>query len=237
MESIQTNHPVLARAQEFSQEAQRMRQLAQEAAAKIENPLKEQPANRVTFSQEAQTRLNEEKTHAANLVNDVRVAIKAAAAEERSHAMREEHLREVAARLEARDIRVEKDHIARDKAVVAEAVLADNREAVEKVAMATRKNTEAATERAIAQQTLNAEKFIAHRNADDFNRTVSAKIKETSDLLGKQKQAVVVKNREVGKDNDAVAVDQTQKVKKLNERVKAETAKAMKMYQHIDSMG
>jgi len=237
MEPIQTNHPVLARALEFSQEATRQRQLAQEAAAKVENPLKEQPANRVTFSQEAQTRLNEEKTHAANLVNEVRVAVKAAAAEERSHAMREEHLRQVEARNEARDIRIEREHLARDKAIAAEAVVADNREAAEKVAKATRRNSEAATERAIAQQNLKAEAFIERRNADDFNRAFSAKTKETSDLLVKQKQAVIVKNREEGKENDAVAIDLTQKVKKLNERVKAETAKATKMYQHIDSMG
>jgi len=38
MESIQTNLPVLARAFEFSQEAKRQRELAQEAAAKTENP-------------------------------------------------------------------------------------------------------------------------------------------------------------------------------------------------------
>jgi len=237
MESIQTNHPVLARALEFSQEAQRMRQLAQEAAAKIENPLKEQPANRVTFSQEAQTRLNEEKTHAANLVNDVRVAIRAAAAEERSHAMREEHLREVAARLEARDIRVERDHVARDKAVVAEAVLADNREAVEKVAKATQAVNAVATEKALKQRAMKAAEFVERTKIDDFQRTVNAQMKETSDLQEKEKRAVVVKNMEASKDNDAVAVEQTQKVKKLNERVKAETAKAMKMYQHIDSMG
>lgn len=237
MESIQTNHPVLARAVEFSQEARRMRELAQEAAAKIENPLKEQPANRVTFSQEAQTRLNEEKTHATNLVKEVRIAARAAADEERSHAMREEHLRQVAARIEARDIRVERDHVAHDKAVVAEAALADTREAADKVAKATRKNTEAATMRAIDYQTEKAEQFIERRNADDFNRAFSVKTKETVDLLEKQKRVVVVKNMEASKESDAVTIEQSRKFKVLTERAKAETAKAMKMYQHIDKMG
>jgi len=236
MESIQTNHPVLARAQEFSQEVRRQRELAQEAAAKVDIPLKQEPAIRVTFSQEAQTRLNEEKTHDLNVVQQVRVAERAAAAEERSKAMRDEHQKAVEERVAALDARVERDHIAKDKAVVADKLLADRREAVEKVAKATRKISEASTERAIQQQNLKAAEFIERRNAVDFDRTFVAKTKETSDLLEKQKRAVVVKNMHESRTNDAVAVEQMQKFKKINERVKAETAKATKMYEHIDSM-
>jgi len=191
----------------------------------------------VTFSQEAQTRLNEEKTHATNLVNEVRIAVRAVAAEERSQTMRAEHQKAVEARVEARDLRAERDHIARDKAVVANKVAADNQEAVDKVAKATQTADAIATEKALEQRSSKAAEFVERTKADDFQRFVNGETKKTGDLLEKQKRAVVVKNMEVSKDNDAVAVEQTQKVKKLNERVKAETAKAMKMYQHIDSMG
>ncbi|TRZ98646.1 MAG: hypothetical protein D4R84_03425 [Rhodocyclaceae bacterium] len=237
MESIQTNHPVLARALEYSQEATRMRELAQEAAAKITNPLKEQPANRVTFSQEAQTRLNEEKTHAANLVKDVRDAVRAAAADERSHAMREEHRKEVEARVEARDLRVAREMIAREKAEGANKAVADNREAIERIAKATRTIDEVASEKAIEQQSSVATEFLERRNADDFNRAIDAKAKKTNDLLEKQKGAVVVKNMEASKENIEVAIEHSKKVKTVTERAKAETEKATRMYQHIDSMG
>lgn len=237
MESIQSNQPVVARAVEFNQEAKRLRELAQEAAAKIENPLREQPSIRVTFSQEAQTRLNEEKTHALNRVIEVRNAARTAAAEERSKAISEQRQKDAADRVEARDLRVERDHVARDKAIVADKALADNRELVEKVAKATHSIREAATARAIEQQALKAEALVERRNADDFNRAFVAKTRETSDLLEKQKRTVVVKNIQESAKNNEVAIAHSKKVKSINDRVKVETAKAMKMYKHIDAMG
>lgn len=236
MESIPTNVPVLARAFDYAQEAKRQRELEQQAAAKTEKTPNEQPANRVTFSQEAQTRLNEEKTHIANQVQDVRDAAKLAAAEERGKAMREEYQKAAEARVEDRNLRMERDRVARAKTVVANKAVADNRRVVEKVAAATQKISAEATVKAIEQRGLKAEELKKLNQADDMTRTVKAQDKETNNLLEKQKAAVVVKNMQASKDEIQIATEQSKKVKTTNERVKTETAKAMKMYQHIDTM-
>jgi hypothetical protein len=235
MESIQTNS-VLARAFEFAQEAMRQRDLAQQAAAKTENIPKEQPANRVTFSQEAQTRLNEEKTHIANQVQEVRDAAKLAAAVEHSKAMREEHQRAVEARVEDRNLKTERDRAALVKAEIARKAVAGNRRVAEEVAAATEKVSKEATAKAIELRTIKADEVKKLNQAEDMSRTIKAQDRETSDLLEKQKSAVVVKNREASQDNIKIATEHSKKVKTTNERVKAETAKAMKMYQHVDTL-
>lgn len=237
MESIQTNVPVLARAFDFAQEAKRKRDLEQQAAAKTEHTLDEQHANRVTFSQEAQTRLNEEKTHVANQVNEVRDAIKLAAAEARGKAMSEERQRAVEARAEARQFREERDSVARLKTEVANKAVADNREAGEKTASAAQKISADAVVKAIEQRSIKAEEIVKRTKVEDSLRTINAQKRETSDLLEKQKARVVVDNLDESKKNTHVAIEHSRKEKVINDHVKAETAKAMRMYQHIDTMG
>ncbi|MFA6314308.1 MAG: hypothetical protein WCV99_18935 [Sterolibacterium sp.] len=214
----------------------RQRDLAQQAAAKTENIPKEQPANRVTFSQEAQTRLNEEKTHIANQVQEVRDAAKLAAAVEHSKAMREEHQRAVEARVEDRNLKTERDRAALVKAEIARKAVAGNRRVAEEVAAATEKVSKEATAKAIELRTIKADEVKKLNQAEDMSRTIKAQDRETSDLLEKQKSAVVVKNREASQDNIKIATEHSKKVKTTNERVKAETAKAMKMYQHVDTL-
>lgn len=237
MESIHTNVPVLARAVDFVQEAKRKRVLEQQAAAKTEHTLDEQHANRVTFSQEAQTRLNEEKTHVANQVNEVREAIKAEAAEARGKAMAEAHREAVEARGEARQLREERDSVARLRTEAANKAVADNREAAEKIASTTQKISAEAIAKAIEQRAIKAEEFVERTRAEDTLRTINAQQKETSDLLEKQKARVVVENLDESKQNTEVAIKHSIKEKAINDRVKAETAKAVRMYRHVDSMG
>lgn len=235
MESIQVNS-VVARAFEYAQEAVRQRDLAQQAAAKTENIPKEQPANRVTFSQEAQTRLNEEKTHIANQVQEVRDAARLVLAEERGKAMREEHQRAVEARVEDRNLKMERDRVALAKTQAANKSIAENRRVAEEVAAATAKLSNEATVKAVEQRTIKAEEVKKLNQAEDMTRTIKAQDRETNDLLEKQKNAVVAKNKEASKDNFQIAMEHSRKVKTTNERIKTETTKAVKMYQHIDTM-
>lgn len=237
MEPVHINDPVLIRALDYSQEAKHRRELAQEAAAKISNPLQEQPANRVTFSQEAQARLNEEKTQAMNLMNEVQVAAREEAAVERRKSMREAHQKEVAERIADRELRIERDHIARDKAEVANRVIADNMEAIERTAIEARHLAADATTRALDERAVKAREFVERTRSDNVNRMLQAQTKETNDLLEKQKRSVVVKNAEVTKEHNHMAVEKNRKEMVINDRVKAETARmATKMYKHIEKM-
>lgn len=237
MESIQSTTSVLARASEYAQAAKRERELEQQAAAKTDNASNEQPANRVTFSQAAQTRLNEEKTHLANQVAEVRNAERAAAAEVRGKAMLQERNAAAEQRAEAAKLREEKDSDARLKAEAANDAAANKRRIAEATAGTVKKIKAESSARAIEQQKSVAKDLITQDKTEDLNRTIQAQTKETADFLEKQKAAVVVKNRdEYAKDNQ-VAVEHLSKLKSITEHTKVETAKAMRMYQHIDSMG
>lgn len=237
MESVQANIPVLARAFDYAQEAKRQRELELQAAARTENTLNEQPANRVTFSQAAQTRLNEEKTHIANQATEVRNAERAAAAEERSKVMLQQHLEGVEKRAAAEKLREERDSAARLQTEVANKTVANTRKVMEKTANAAHRIREDATANAIEQRTLKSKELVGLAKAEDSSRTLEAQQKETNQFLEKQKRTVVVKNREENAENNAVAIEHSKKVKAATEHSKAETAKAMKMYQRIDSMG
>ncbi|MCX7175129.1 MAG: hypothetical protein NT159_14655 [Proteobacteria bacterium] len=237
MESIQTNSPVVARVFDYAQDAKRQRDLAEQASVKAEKTPNEQPANRVTFSQEAQTRLDEEKTHVANQVTEVRNAARLVLAEEHGKAVSEEHQKAAEARSEARQLREETDSVAQMKTVAANQAVADNRKVADESLSATKKKNADATVQAIELRSKQAKEIVGRTKVEDLTRTIKAQDKETSDLLEKQKAAVVVKNREAYATNNAVAVEHTKKVKGINDRAKAETDKAMKMYQHIDTMG
>lgn len=240
MEPIQANpanDPVLARAFDFSREAKHRRELEQEAAARIANPLKQEPANRVTFSQEAQMRLNAEKTHGANLVQEVRNANKTAAAEERRAAIVLEHQQLLEKRAEAIMIREQRDSAASLKKAVAEKAVAANRAAAEKTASAAREISEKATLTAIEQRAVKAKELIGRERQIDAGRTAMAQQKETSDLLEQVKSGNIVKNREETAENIEVAIANLRKFRAAIARSKKETDQAVRMYRHVDAMG
>lgn len=248
MASIQSNNPVLARAIEFTQESKHKREVEQKAAAKVENSLNDDPANRVTFSQTAQIRLNEEKTHVANQVEEVRVASKIAAAEVRSKEIAQEHQKSVDARIEARETRVARDREAQDKTVALVKETAVNQKKSEDMANAAKKLLVAGIEKAATQHDIKTRQFFEKVNTDDLARTVKAQEKETSDLLEKSKKVVLTTNMHARAKETEVAVSNSRKLKAvtdhtkaetdhtkvITDKTKAETDKAMKMYHHVD---
>ena len=237
MEPIQTNNPVVARAYDFAQEAKHKRELEQETAAKTDNSLNEQFANRVTFSQEAQIRLNEEKTHVANEVNVVREAAKAAVAEERRQDIVKEHQQAVEARSEAQQLRQERDVVARERAVAANKVVAHNLKQGKETVEAVHKVNEKATANALELRAAIGKELKQKNKADDFNRTREAQAKETTTFLEKQKGAVIAKNKGETDKNNEVAVEHLQRLKALTARGKAEIDKATRMYQKVEKIG
>jgi len=228
---------VVARAFDFAQEAKRQREEQQQVAVKIESPPKEPPVNRVNFSQAAQTRLTEEKSHVANQVEQVRIAKKAAAADEASRARKKEYLETVEIRAEARKIRADQDRDAQVKTAVAVKVAANTHRVVEASASAARKVEAETATRVIEVRARQADEAAERTTKIEKGRIFAAQAKEATGSLEKSNRAVAVENRAVNIKNNRVAVEHVVKLKVANERSKAETAKAVKMYQHVKSLG
>jgi len=230
MEPVQANTPLAARAFEFNQEAKRKREAEQKAAAKTENLDNEQHPNRVFFSQEAQIKLSEEKTHDVNRVNQVRVDNNIRAAEKFSQAISQEIKQAAEIKAEDRQLRQRRDI---DKRARAEENLQQHKlklKVAEDADAAHRKAKADETERAISEQNRIAKDLQERKNLDAFNRDVNNRIKETNDIAEKANTATAVKNVDENKRNTAKDIHNADANKTNITRIQAKTAKAMKMY-------
>lgn len=236
MEPIHTNSPVIARALEYTQEVKRKRELEQQVAAKSENRSDEQHPNRVFFSQEAQIKLSEEKSHDVNRVEAVRVENKIKAAEQYSEAISQEIKKGAAVKSDDRKLRNERDQAARAKTAAAGKLLAAGNKEIQESADATRKSKADESAKAISVRD-EAVKNIQERSimvaaVRDINR----RIKENDDMAEKTNTATTTKNKEDHQRSIDVTVENLKVDKARTARVRTETAKAVKMYGHVGKL-
>lgn len=236
MEPIHTNSPVIARALEYTQEVKRKRELEQQVAAKSENRSDEQHPNRVFFSQEAQIRLSEEKSHDVNRVAEVRVANKLKASEQYSQAIRQEIQKAAEVKSDDRKLRNERDQSARAKTAAATKLLAASNKEIQESADAARKSKADQTAKAISARD------EAVRNIQERSITVAAvrdinrRIKENDDMAEKANTATAARNKEDHQRSIDVTVENLKVDKARTARVRAETAKAVRMYGRVGKL-
>lgn len=237
MEPVQANTPLAARAFEFNQEAKRRREAEQKAAAKTENRNNEQHPNRVSFSQEAQIKLSEEKTRDVNRVNEVRVDNNIRAAEKYSQAISQEIKQAADAKAEDRQLRQQRDI---DKRARANEATRQRNLTIKQVKEADdghRKAKADETDRALAEQNRIAKDLQDRKTLAAFTRDVNNRIKETNSIAEKANTATAVKNVDENKRNTAKDIHNADANKANIARVQAKTAKAMKMYSGMGKLG
>ncbi|MFA7280754.1 MAG: hypothetical protein WC100_11725 [Sterolibacterium sp.] len=230
MEPVQANTPLAARAFEFNQEAKRRREAEQKAAAKTENRNNEQHPNRVSFSQEAQIKLSEEKTRDVNRVNEVRVDNNIRAAEKYSQAISQEIKQAADAKAEDRQLRQQRDSDKRARVAEATRQRDLTIKQVKEADDSHRKAKADETERALAEQNRIAKDLQDRKTLAAFTRDVNNRIKETNGIAEKANTATAVKNVDENKRNTAKDIHNADANKANIARVQAKTAKAMKMY-------
>lgn len=236
MEPIHTNSPVAARALEYTQEVKRKRELEQQVAAKSENRSDEQHPNRVFFSQEAQIRLSEEKSHDVNRVAEVRVANKLKASEQYSQAVSQEIQKAAEIKSEDRKLRDDGDRAAQAKTATAAKVFAAGNKEIKESAEAARNVKADGIAKAIAEQTTAEKSFQARTNVAVVTRDISRRIKETDAISEKADAATAAKNKEDRKKSIDVAVENLKVDKARTELVRTETVKAVRMYGRVGKL-
>jgi len=236
MEQIRTNSPVTARALEYTQEVKRKREEEQQAAAKTENRPNEQHPNRVFFSQEAQIKLSEEKSHDVNQVEAVRISNKIKAAEQYSAAISQEIQKAAEIKSEDRKLRDDRERAAQVKTAAAAKKLATSNKEIKESADVARKAKADDTAKAIAARTETAKNLQVRTNAAVATRDINRRIKENDDILEKANMATTTQNIADHKKHVATTVETLRTYKATTERVRAETAKAVKMYDHVKKL-
>ncbi|MFA7270663.1 MAG: hypothetical protein WC073_15105 [Sterolibacterium sp.] len=236
MESVQTNSPVAARAFEYAQEAKRKREEDQQVAAKSENIAKEQHANQVAFSQAAQTRLSEEKTHDARLVHEVRVVDKLAASEAHSQVISLEKQKAAETRSENQKIRQDKDSAARANSAKLAKANAENDKQVEATAQTMQNARALAFDKASAEHAKAEKDLVVRTDAAYIARTIDKRNKDANALVEKENRASTANNFEKRNQDNKAAVDNVMKEKANTQRVRRETDKAIKMYQSMGKL-
>ncbi|MCX7177389.1 MAG: hypothetical protein NTX56_01035 [Proteobacteria bacterium] len=235
MDSIQTNSPVIARALDFKQEAKRRADEDLAAAAKTENKTRENHPNRVFFSQEAQIRLNEEKSQDTNRVEEVRVTSRTQASEKQSQAITQEIQKAVVVKAESRDLRQSRDHTAREKAALSRRAAAQDLKESEAAADAVKKNTASAITKALEVQARSAKEFSDKAIAAVVTRSLNDHTQQGNAAVEKNTRTAV-KNTE---DNSRIdkAVNERVKTSRIKtEKTNTDTTKALNMYAHVSKM-
>lgn len=236
MEPIHTNSPVIARALEYTQEVKRKQELEQQVAAKSANRSDEQHPNRVFFSQEAQIKLSEEKSHDVNRVEAVRVENKIKAAEQYSEAISQEIQKGAEIKSDDRKLRNERDHAARAKTAVAAKRLAAGNKEIQESADAARKSKADDNAKAISVRD-QAVKNIQDRSiAVAAVRDINRRIKENDDMAEKANAATATRNKEDHQRSIDVTVVNLKVDKARTARVRAETEKAVRMYGRVGKL-
>ena len=234
MEPIHSNSPVTARALDYTQEAKRKRDQDQRAAARTENRSNEQHANQVSFSQAAQIKLSEEKSHDVNRVEEVRVATRIKAAEQYSQAISQEIRKGAESRTDdqrLRDSRERADQVKTDAAAkLAAAGSKETKETADAAEQARLSNTAKAFE----ERTIAAKDLLARTNAAVSTRDVNRRIKETNDVAEKENIASAARHIADNKRLGAATVEHARATKATTEKAHAETVKAVKMYSRLD---
>lgn len=233
MDSIQTNSPVAARAHEFVQEAKRKKeQQQQQAATKTEN---EVPANQVSFSQEAQIRLNAEKTLDTKRAEELRIAAQISASEQHTQAINQEIKKSREAKTEDRQLRLDRDSAARAKTETTVKAAKQNAKESDAAAYAAQQLTAASVDKAAEADAKAAKEFTDRISAAINTRTINEHSKAASDGAQKAALATDKKNDEAQRLNQAEA-DQVRASRVSTETANAKATKLLNMYANVSKV-
>lgn len=236
MEPVHTNSPVIARAHDYIQEVKRKRAQEQQTAGKTENRTNEQHPNRVFFSQEAQIKLSEEKSHDVNRVEAVRVENKIKASEAYSQGIRQEIQKAAEIKADDRKLRDERFRTAQaKKAEATRQFLASSKE-IKESAEFIRKQRADETAKALSDRAEAAKRMQERTNAAVATRDVDMRIKETNRIAEKNDIATAEKNIDASKRQVVGTIERGRKLRAVTDHTRAETEKAVKMYNRVNKL-